>query len=87
MAKRFPDVNYRQVVKVVRQLGFYFCRQAKGSHEIWRRASDGRQTTIPNHGSKPIKRKTLKSILRDLIITPDEFLKIKQDKLKNSRNN
>ncbi|MBU2635332.1 type II toxin-antitoxin system HicA family toxin, partial [Patescibacteria group bacterium] len=52
MSKRFPVVNYRQVVKVAKQLGFYFCRRAKGTHEIWRRDLDGRQTTIPNHGSK-----------------------------------
>lgn len=77
MSKRFPVANYRQVVKVARQLGFYFCRQAKGSHEIWRRDSDGQQTTIPNHGSKPLKRKTLKFILNDLGITPDQFSKMR----------
>jgi predicted RNA binding protein YcfA (HicA-like mRNA interferase family) len=75
MGRRFPVVNYRQVVKTAKKLGFYFCRQAKGSHEIWRRDSDGRQTTIPNHGSKFIKRKTLKSILKDCEITIEEFLK------------
>ncbi len=77
MRKRFPAVNYRQVVKVAKKLGFCFCRQAKGSHEIWRRDSDGRQTTIPNHGPKPLKRKTLKSILKDFGITPEEFLRLK----------
>jgi len=77
MGKRFPVANYRQVVRVARKLGFYFCRQAKGSHEIWRRDSDGRQTTIPNHGSKPLKRKTLKSILKDFGISPEEFSRLK----------
>jgi len=77
MSKRFPVANYRQVTKVARKLGFYFCRQAKGSHEIWRRDSDGRQTTIPNHGSKPLKRKTLKSILKDFSITHEEFSRLK----------
>jgi predicted RNA binding protein YcfA (HicA-like mRNA interferase family) len=75
MGRRFPVVNYCQVVKVAKKLGFYFCRQAKGSHEIWRRDSDSRQTTIPNHGSESIKRKTLKSILKDCEITIEEFLK------------
>jgi len=55
MGKRFPVADYRQVIKVAKKLGFYFCRQAKGTHEIWRRDSDGCQTTIPNHGSKPLK--------------------------------
>jgi len=77
MRRKFPVTNYRQVVKMARKLGFCFCRQAKGSHEIWRRDSDGRQTTIPNHGSKPLKRKTLKSILKDFGITPEEFLRLK----------
>jgi predicted RNA binding protein YcfA (HicA-like mRNA interferase family) len=77
MSKRFPVANYRQVTKVAKKLGFYFCRQAKGSHEIWRRDSDGRQTTIPNHGSKPLKRKTLKSILKDFRITSEEFSQLK----------
>lgn len=77
MGKRFPVVNYRQVVKAAKKLGFYFCRQARGSHEIWRRDSDGRQTTIPNHGSKPLKRKTLKSILWDFGINVEDFSKLK----------
>ena len=77
MSRKFPVANYRQVVKMARKLGFCFYRQAKGNHEIWRRDSDGRQTTIPNHGSKPLKRKTLKSILKDFDIAPEEFLRLK----------
>ncbi len=77
MGRRFPVANYHQVIRIAKKLGFSFCRQAKGTHEIWRRDSDGRQTTIPNHGSKPLKRKTLKSILKDFSITPEEFLRLK----------
>lgn len=76
MGRKFPNANYRQVVKVAKKLGFYFCRQAKGSHEIWRRDSDGQQTTISNHGSKPLKRKTLKAIFKDFGITPQEFMRL-----------
>lgn len=75
MPKRFPAVIYKDVVKVAKKIGFYFCRYAKGSHEIWRRDSDGRQTTIPNHGKKAIKRRTVKSILEDFKISIDEFSK------------
>ena len=80
MGERFPVANYRQVVKVARRLGFHLCRQGKGSHEVWRRDSDGRQTTIPNHRSKPLKRRTLKAILNDFGITPNEFRKLMVDK-------
>jgi len=80
MGERFPIANYRQVVKIAKKLGFYFCRQAKGSHEIWRRDSDGQQTTISNHGSKSFKRKTLKAILKDFRITPKKFLELLKNK-------
>jgi len=75
MSKRFPAVTYKDVVKLAKKLGFYFCRYAKGSHEIWRRDLDGRQTTIPNHGKKAIKRRTVKSILEDFKISINEFRK------------
>ncbi len=32
--------------------GWHFLRQGKGSHEIWEK--DGKQVTIPNHGSKEL---------------------------------
>jgi predicted RNA binding protein YcfA (HicA-like mRNA interferase family) len=74
---KIPAANYRQVSKIARQLGFYCARKAKGSHEIWRRDRDGRQTTIPNHGNKPFKRKTFSSILKDFDISIDDFMKLK----------
>ena len=80
MGLKFPASNYRDVARIAKKLGFYFYRQAKGSHEIWRRDEDGRQTTIPNHGSKIIKRRTLKSILEDFQISAEQFIKFKKDK-------
>ncbi|PIS13249.1 MAG: addiction module toxin, HicA family [Candidatus Tagabacteria bacterium CG09_land_8_20_14_0_10_41_14] len=75
MSRRFPVLRYRDVVKVAKKLGFYFCRQAKGSHEIWRRDEDGRQTTIPK-SRKIIKRRTVKAILEDFQITIDKVRKL-----------
>ena len=69
MSKRFPPLNYRQITKVAKNLGFHFERMAKGSHEIWRHNIDKRHTTIPNHGNKIIKRRTLKAIIGDIGIT------------------
>ena len=77
MGTRFPNANYRQVAKVASHLGFYLLRKGKDSHEIWKRDSDERFTTLSNHGSASLKRKTLKSILEDLQITPEEFMKLK----------
>jgi len=73
MNKKLPAVTDREVIKVAKKLGFTFYRQAKGSHEVWRRVSDGRHTVIPRHAGKIIKRKTLKSIIDDFGITAEEF--------------
>ncbi|RJS73288.1 type II toxin-antitoxin system HicA family toxin [Methanophagales archaeon] len=73
MNKKLPAVTDREVIKVAKKLGFTFYRQAKGSHEVWRRVSDGRHTVIPRHAGKIIKRKTLKSIIDDFGITVEEF--------------
>ncbi len=54
-------------------LGFSFNRQAAGSHEIWLNPSTGRFTTVPNHpGDMP--EGTLRAILRQAAVDPDEFL-------------
>ena len=77
MSDRFPAANYKDIIKVAKKCGFCFCRQAKGSHEIWRRDSDGRQTTIPKHSKKVVKRRTLKAILEDLQISSKKFMRLK----------
>ena len=73
MNPRFPAVRHRDVVKVLRKLGFEFYRQAKGSHEMWRRMQDGRHTIVPRHAGRIIKRRTLKSILDDIGLSVNEF--------------
>ena len=75
MTPRFPVLNYYDLSKLARERGFILWRQAKSSHEIWKRISDGRRTVIPNHGSKPVKRKTIKSILEDLEIDIHDMLR------------
>lgn len=76
----FPIASYRDIARVAKKLGFVLYRQAKGSHEIWRREHDGIQTTIPNHGSKDLKRKTIKAIIIDFDITIEEFQKLRKGK-------
>jgi len=79
MSSQFPPASYNDIAKIAKKLGFSLYRQGKGSHEVWRRG-DGRYTTLPNHGSKNIKRKTLKNILNDLQITPKDFVKLRKGK-------
>jgi len=73
---RLSGFKYREIVKMPKKLGFSFHRQAAGSHEIWWNESTGRFTTIPNHpGDMP--EGTLRAILKQCDITPEEFLKMK----------
>jgi len=73
MSSVFPDVNSKQIIKIIVKLGFEFIRQSGSSHAIYRRDHDGRRTTIPTHGKKSLKRKTIKSICKDVGITIEEL--------------
>ena len=46
---RLPALTYRDVIVRLRQAGFVFDRQAKGSHEIWYNHETHRRTTVPNY--------------------------------------
>jgi len=73
MTSIFPDVNSNQIIKIIEKLGFTFVRQTGSSHAIYRRVSDGRRTTVPIHGKKSLKRKTIKSICKDVGISIEEL--------------
>jgi len=73
MIPRFPAVTAREVIRVAEQLGFRLVRETGSSHAIYKRESDDRRTVIPRHGRTVLKRRTLKSILKDLGISVGEF--------------
>ena len=64
--------NWRDVVKVLGKLGFAVKRQS-GSHVVMEHP-DGRWTVVPRHNS--IKVGTMKSILEDIGMTAEEFLRL-----------
>jgi len=71
---RLSGFKYRQIVKRLKAFGFEFFRHAAGSHEIWHNPSNGRFTTVPNHpGDMP--EGTLRAILKQAAIAPEDFLK------------
>lgn len=73
---RLSGFKYRQIVMRLKAMGFVFDRQAAGSHEIWYNEQTDRYTTIPNHpGDMP--EGTLRAVLRQAGIEPDDFLKTK----------
>ncbi len=70
---RLAGFKYREIVKRLKKLGFEFDRHAAGSHEIWYNPDTQCYTTIPNHaGDMP--EGTLRAILKQANVTPEEFL-------------
>ena len=73
---RLSGFRYREIARRLKSFGFDFDRQAAGSHEIWYNSSTNRYTSVPNHpGDMP--EGTLRAILREAGISPNEFLKRK----------
>jgi predicted RNA binding protein YcfA (HicA-like mRNA interferase family) len=71
---RLSGFKYREIVILLKKFDFEFYRQAAGSHEIWYNTQTNRFTTIPNHtGDMP--EGTLRAILKQAGISPDDFLK------------
>jgi predicted RNA binding protein YcfA (HicA-like mRNA interferase family) len=73
--EQLSGFRYRDVVKRLKAFGFAFDRQASGSHEIWFNKITGRYTTIPNHPGD-IPEGTLRAILKQAGINPEEFIKL-----------
>jgi len=69
---RLPIVDFKTMDRLLHQLGFEFVRQ-KGSH-IFYRHPDGRTTTLPNHAGRDLARPLLREILREIDLTPEEFV-------------
>ena len=70
---RLTGFSYRDITKRLKKLGFSFDRYAAGSHELWYNEITDRYTTIPNHtGDMP--EGTLRAIIKQAGISPDEFL-------------
>ena len=74
MNERLPALKARNIIYVLRQLGFYEARQ-KGAH-IFFQHPDGRCTLVPRHSGEDIGRGLLRQILREIKLTPEEFLKL-----------
>ena len=72
MTPYLPQIKARDLVRVANKLGLELDRQ-KGSHAILYRPFDSARVVIPMHGDRDIKPKTLRGILDDLRITPEEL--------------
>jgi predicted RNA binding protein YcfA (HicA-like mRNA interferase family) len=72
MSPFLPQVTSRDLIRVVKQLGFELDRQ-KGGHAIFYRSSDNSRVVTPIHAGRDIKPKTLCSIIDEMGITPERF--------------
>lgn len=67
---KLPRPSGKAFVRWLEQQGFAVVR-VRGSHHFM---DDGRRrTTVPVHGTQPLKIGTLRSILRDIDVSPADF--------------
>ena len=69
---KLPVLKPRELVRILLQLGFVEVRQ-RGSHKQFRH-TDGRGTTVPDHSGRDVAPPLLRQILRDIDLSPDEFI-------------
>lgn len=67
---KLPRLTGKEMVRFLEQQGLA-CVRICGSHHFFDR--DGTHTTVPVHGNEPLRIGTLRSILRDIDLSPVEF--------------
>jgi predicted RNA binding protein YcfA (HicA-like mRNA interferase family) len=72
---RLPRVSGKDVVRALQRGGFRLVH-VRGSHHYLEPPSGGLLVTVPVHGSRVLKPKTLKSILDHAGLTPDELARL-----------
>lgn len=75
---RFPALEGKEVVEVLKGFGFLVDRQ-RGSH-VFLKHADGRVTVVPVHAGEIIGPGLFTKILRDVKLTREDFLKDKKRK-------
>lgn len=74
MNAKLPILKVRDLISILKKLGFEEIRQ-KGSHICFKHF-DGRFTLVPYHNNEDIGRGLLRQIIREINVSPDEFLKL-----------
>ncbi len=76
MLSKLRPTRPQEIVRVLERLGFRRIRQI-GSHAVYQH-TDGRWTTVPIHPGRDVPQSTLRKILRDVGLTPEEFERIRR---------
>jgi len=69
---RLPRLTGKEAVRVLRKIGFQVVR-TRGSH-VFLRHADGRVTTVPVHSRETLGPGLLRSILRDVELSVEDFI-------------
>jgi predicted RNA binding protein YcfA (HicA-like mRNA interferase family) len=75
---KLPVVKAARLEKILLELGFHRQRQ-KGSHVFYRHP-DGRYTTIPNHPGNDIPRELIRTILKEIKPSPEDYIRLLNEK-------
>jgi predicted RNA binding protein YcfA (HicA-like mRNA interferase family) len=70
---KLPVLKAKDLIRILNKMGFFLHHQL-GSHAQFKHL-DGRRTTIPIRPGKDIPRGTLKSILTEIEISSENFIK------------
>ncbi len=68
---RLPRLKGKEVVRALQRAGFAISR-TRGSH-VFMEHADGRVTTVPVHGGETLGPGLMRSILRDVDMSPEKF--------------
>jgi len=71
---KIPLIDAKVFEKLLLSIGFQIQRQ-KGSHVFYRH-TDGRYTTLPHHKGRDIGRPLIRAILRQIDLSPEEFINL-----------
>jgi len=74
---RLPRVTGQEMSRFLERQGFQLLR-VRGSHHYF--AQGDKHTTVPVHGNRDLKVGTLRSILRDIEVSPAEFERLLNEK-------
>lgn len=69
-----PSLPGERVVRALERAGFEVAR-VRGSHRIMRHP-DGRGTTVPVHSGRNVAKGTLRGILADTGLTPEDLQRL-----------
>ncbi|KKU13693.1 MAG: hypothetical protein UX17_C0011G0009 [Parcubacteria group bacterium GW2011_GWC2_45_7] len=72
---KLPTLKDKDLIRVLKKLGFFEHRQ-RGTSHLMMKHQDGRRTTIPIHPGHDIPVGTLRAILRDINVSPQQLQEV-----------